>query len=169
MTDYYIELRNIDIDSDNSNENIEYHFKLVQNFDDNGEIPFTNINADQPLNSAQLGFDGKERVTPIRWLIYDNGNDKSRKTWENQVGSGFDNNLGADITTVEDQIYYLSRFIQNSTTGAAWRFFGGFYSDPDGQGLNGTPVALEDLSIQRVPNAPFARARMRLKWGLTVG
>lgn len=171
MTDYYIELNNIDIDGDNDADPIEYHFKLVQNLSDKGEIPTTVVEADQPLNNQQLAFSGKTVSIPIEWLIYDNGNDKASGTWGTQVGSSFDAKLGSDIVTIEDQIYYLRRYIHNAELGAKWRLFGGRFTDPDGSGNSeGTPVAINRLNIDRVAENPLrARGQMQLVVGNVVG
>lgn len=165
MTDYYIQLNGVDIDGDNDNDPIEYHFKLVQNLNDEGEIPFTVIEADQVLNNQALGFSGKQRTVPIDWILYDNGNDKSDGTWDTQVGSSYDSRLGTDIKTIKDQIVYLRRYIQNSTLGAQWRLYGGQFTDPDGDGNDGgTPVALQNLNIRRRSSNPLrASGTMRLK------
>lgn len=166
MTDYYLRLENRDIDGDGDDDPIEYHFKLIQNLDDNGEIPATTIEGDQPLNNQNLAFEGKTRVIPLQWIIYNNGNDKSDGTWGNQVGSSFDSNLGSDITSVEDQIYYIQRYIHNSTLGRQWRFFGGNYTDPDGSGNNnGTPVHVQPVQIKRNKVNTAARAQTRLLFG----
>jgi len=166
MTDYYIKLNDIDIDGDSDNDPIEYHFKIIQNLDDNGEIPATTIEADQPINNVNLGFEGKTRVIPIRWIIYDNGNDKSDNTWSNQVGSSFDSNLGSNITSVEEQIHYLQRYMHDSTLGRSWRLFGGVYTDPDGSGNdNGTPVHMQPVQISRNKAGTAARAQTRLLFG----
>jgi len=170
MTDYYIRLDNLDVDGDGSNDNIEYHFKLIQNLDDNGEIPATTIEGDQPLNNQNLTFEGKTRVLPITWIIYDNGGDKSDGTYSSELDSFSDSNISnKDVVTVEEQIHYIQRYIHNSTLGRTWTFFGGTYTDPDGDGdSTGTPVHMQPVQIRRNTAGTFARAQTRLLFGDSV-
>lgn len=172
MTDYYIQLESIDIDGDSDTDPIEYHFELISNVDEDGNIPFTAIEADTTLNNQQLGFSGKTRELPIQWTIKDGSNnsnlldDKSDGTWSNQLPAGFDDHFSNDtIVTTEEQIHYLQRYIQNSTLGAQWKLFGGIYTDPDGDGTDeGTPVVVQRLSIRRL-NPSLAQASIQLKIG----
>jgi hypothetical protein len=162
MTDYFLRLKNIDVDGDGADDELEYHFNLVQNLDDNGEIPFSVIEADQSLNNQALGFSGKTRTIPLKWVLYDDGTDKANGT----VPSGLDNRLSNDtVVTVEEQIIYLRRYFQNSTLGARWRFFGGSYTDPDGDGTDeGTPAAVQTVSLARTAGNPeSARGQVRIK------
>jgi len=169
MTDYYIQLNSVDIDNDGDNDPIEYHFKIIENLDDEGNLPATTIEADQPLNNQNLAFQGKTRVIPLTWIIYNNGSDKSNGTWDTEVGGSYDSNLSSDITGVEEQIHYLQRYIHNAALGRTWRFFGGNYTDPDGSGLNnGTPVHMEPVRIRRSKSGTFARATTRLIFGNSV-
>lgn len=163
MTEYYIELQGVDIDGDGDNDNIQYEFQLIQNLSDTGEIPFTTIEADQPLNNQALGFSGKSRKVPIEFLAANDDTDKSRGTWSGQIGSSYDDRLGSDIKTVEDQIIYLQKYIQNPTLGAQWRLFGGKFTDPDGDGTDeGTPAALQNLDIRRRAGQQYAEVSVRL-------
>lgn len=161
MTDYYIELQNVDVTGDGSTDNIQYHFDLIQNLSDEGEIPFTVIEADQAINNQALGFSGKARRIPLEWILYDNGEDKADSTFPGTV----DSRISGSVTTIEEQIVYLRRYIQNSTLGARWRLYGGKFSDPDGDGSDeGTPVALESLNVRRsARRANRANGSIRLK------
>jgi len=162
LTDYFLRLKGIDVDGDGTNDNLEYHFNLVQGLDDNGEIPFTVIVADQPLNNQALGFSGKTRTIPLEWVLYNDGSDKAEGT----VPAGLDNRLSNDtVVTVEEQIVYLRRYFQNPTLGAQWRFFGGTYTDPDGDGTDeGTPAAVQTVSLARSADNPeAARGQIRIK------
>jgi hypothetical protein len=147
LTDYFLRLSNIDLDGDNSVEKIEYHFNLIQSFDERNEIPFSVIEADEPVRSAALGFSGKKRKISISWIIHDNGQDKARGT----VPTGLDSRLSNDtVKTVEEQILYLRKYFHNPTLGAQWRLFGGDYSDPDNDGTDeGTPVAISRVPLSR--------------------
>lgn len=162
MTDFYLQLQNRDVDADGSIDKIEYEFQLIQNLDDNGEIPFSVIEADQPIRNQALGFSGKTRTIPLSWILYDNGEDKARGT----VPSGLDNRLSNDtVVTVEEQIVYLRRYFQNPGLGARWRLFGGNFSDPDGDGTDeGTPAALETVGLsRRSQNPEIAEGEVRIK------
>lgn len=169
LTDYYIELRNIDFDDDNSEERIEYHFKLISNLDSNNNLPVTTVEGDQPLNNQHLAFQGKGRIIPINWVVYNNDSDKSNGTYST---SGITDSRisNSNIKTVTEQKVYLERYIHSSNNVAEWRLFGGEFSDPDGDGTDeGTPVVVETCNVRRTNNNPLtAQGVMKLRVGQRV-
>lgn len=169
MTDYYLELENVDFDGDGSVEPIEYHFDLVQSRDDGGNKPFTTVEADQETSNQLLGFQGKSREVVLEWWLYDNGNDKSNGTYN---GSGINDSRVSDntIVTITEQDLYLNDYIHFPEISASWKFYGGKYSDPDGDGTDeGTPVSVVDLSVREVSSNPMrAVGTLRLEVGQVV-
>lgn len=177
MTDYYIELQTIDFNDDNTADPLEYHFKMIQNLDDRGNLPITTIEADIPERNQHMAFQGQARQVPIDWILYDNGEDKSNGTWSD---AGIDdsritstNDAGEEIIkTPFEQKVYLQWYIFNPNIGADWRLYGGEFTwDWDGDGTDeGTPVAIENSNIRdAAEEANFKRGGLKLHIGQIAG
>lgn len=65
---------------DSDNVTVEYKLRLIQNLDDNGEIPSVAFPIDKPENAQHLAFEGKTLEIPITWILYNDGTDKSNGT-----------------------------------------------------------------------------------------
>jgi len=173
MVDYYIQATGSI--GGLTEQTLEYDLKLIQNLDDGGQIPTYSIALDKPENAQNLAFEGKTRETPIEWVIYDDGTDKSRGTY---AASDIDdpritstNEAGDTIVkTVYEQVVYVNRYIQTAAFGASWKLFGGRFDTPD-QGDDpdsppGTSVVLEELTTRETAENPLrAEGSMKLAWG----
>lgn len=166
MTDYQIRR------TDTSTE-LVYEFELIQSLRDNGNIPFTSVEADDPVRNQQVSFSGKQRTVTLEFILYDNGEDKSQGSLASS--SITDNRFSNDtVTSVREQKIWLEEYIQASRLGASWVFTDGAidveYSDPDGDGaLEYTPVVIPDLSVQRnSSNLQAARGSITLNLGQRV-
>lgn len=167
--DFYVELENIDWDSDGNAEPIEYHFDLIQNKDASGNIPTTSVEGDQDINNQNLSFQGKNREIVLEWILYDDGTDKSDGTYGTS-GISDDRISDGTIETIEEQDTFLEKYIHDSTLGASWRFYGGKYSDPDGDGTDeGTPVSVVSVNVRKVSTQPLrAVGTIRMQVGQVV-
>jgi len=168
MADYRLE-SDVDEDADGTTETLAYDLQLIQNLDDNGNIPFTGITTNQPENNQQFGFEGKTVKIPIQVMLYNHGEDMSNGTYASLDKT--DARVSNDtIETIEEQILWLKQYIHNSVFGTNWRLYGGIYSDYDGDGNEeGTPVAVEDVKISRTAENPTrAMADIKLKVGQVI-
>lgn len=101
-------------------------------------------------------------------VSYDDANDETvlnGVSYGTQPASG-DFTLHS-VRTVEEQIVYLKRHIQEAQFGTDWELNGGRFSDPEGfNESDGTPVALTKLNIKETADQPLrANGEMKLKVG----
>lgn len=148
---------------------LEYSFEpLVQEKQDGRERSFTTISNQDPAAARHFGFQPGQSNPSINWTIYNNGEDKSNGTLSNSgiTDSRFSNGT---VTTIEEQIIWITEYIMDNTSDPRWRLFGGRFSDRDGDGTNeGTPASLQKLNHRRLAGLNAARASLNIKLGVTV-
>jgi len=166
MTDYQI--RRTD-----TTTTLVFEPRLIQNLNDQGNIPFTTIEADDPVRNQQVSFSNKTRQVTLECILYDNGEDVSDGSFsdagitDNRISNG-------TVVTPKEQAIWLKEYIHASELGASWILNDGAldvdYSDPDGDGtLENTPVVISDVSISRDSSNPLIRrASITLKLGQRV-
>lgn len=156
MTDYYIKYTNPpDFDSSGTAEDIEYHFDLIQNLNDEGEIDALRVKGSSANQNIYMSFlPGKGKTIPIEWLLQDNGNDKSSGTFSSAGISDPDISDGTVVTALEQKIFF-ENYIFDDNNDSAWELYGGEYSDPDRDGTDeGTNVVILNKNIQRISDRP---------------
>ena len=148
---------------------LEYDFNIVKEFDDGRQRNFTTITIQDPEDARHFGFEPGEVNPTIRWLIYDNGEDKSNGSLaaSNITDSRFSDDT---VVTVQEQIIWITEYIQDNTSDPRWLLFGGRFSDRNGDGTDeGTNAVVESASITRTSDRPNAvRGTMNLKLGVTI-
>jgi len=165
-----------DEDGDGTVEDLEYELKLIQNLDDNGNIPFTGITTNKPENNQQFGFEGKTVDIPIQVMLYNHDEDMSNGTYNSldktdaRIEGSTIGVANSNVETIEEQIIWLKQYVHNSIFGTDWRLYGGRFTDPDGDGTEeGTPVAVEDVKISQTAEQPTrAMADIKLKVGQVI-
>lgn len=153
MTDYRLEVT-ADFDGDGEQETIEYSLKLNQDISRKGDIPAVTTEAGKPEQSVNSQFQGKTEVLDFRFILNDDGTDKSNGTFSGQglTDANFENNT---VVTVEEQIFYLRHYMQTSQFSPFWRLYGGEFSDWNGDGVDeGTPVAAVTFDISENADNP---------------
>lgn len=166
MSDYRIVL---DKDFSEYSVDLEYEFSLVKNKDDGRTRNLTTIGNSDPEAARHFAFQPGQSNPSLEWLLYDNGEDKSNGSLagSNITDSRFSNDT---VTTVQEQIIWLTEYIDDNTSDPRWLLFGGRFSDRNGDGTNeGTNVTIKDLNIQEAANRQqVARGRINLKLGVTI-
>jgi len=147
---------------------IEYELDLVQNKDDGRNRNFTTIGLQNPAAARHFGFQPGQSNPTIEWTIYNNGEDKSNGSLSasNITDSRFSNDT---VTTVEEQIIWLTEYIHDNTSDPRWLLFGGRFSDRNGDGVDeGTNVVVKRTNHRRLAGLNAARGTLELKLGVTV-
>lgn len=148
---------------------LEYSFEpLVQEKDDGRSRGFTTISNQSPQAARHFGFQPGESNPSLEWTIYDNGEDKSNGTLDSSAisDSRFSNNT---VTTVEEQIIWLTEYIHDNTSDPRWRLYGGRFTDSDGDGVDeGALVVIQNTNHRKLAGLNAARATIDLKLGVTV-
>lgn len=147
---------------------LEYEFELVQKKDDGRNREFTTISLQEPSAARHFGFQPGQSNPSLEWTIYNNGEDKSNGSLNasNITDSRFSNDT---VTTVQEQIIWLTEYVHDNTSDPRWLLFGGRFSDRNGDGVDeGTNVVLKRTNHRRLAGLNAARATIELKLGVTV-
>ena len=97
------------------------------------------------------GSTGNDGTFTVSSTSYDSGNDETDITLnEDLTDATADGRVYHSIRTIEQQITWLRTYMFNGTSGTKYRFFGGDFSDWDGDGTDeGTPVSPENIRLPR--------------------
>lgn len=148
---------------------LEYSFEpLVKNKEDGREREFTTISNQDPEAARHFGFQPGQSNPRIEWTIYDNGEDKSNGTLSSSsiTDSRFSNDT---VTTVQEQIIWLTEYIHDNTSDPRWRLYGGRFSDRNGDGSDeGTNVSIRRTNHRRLAGRNAAEGTVELKLGVTI-
>lgn len=159
----------LDSDFSSYSVDLEYEFKLLQNTSDGRTRQFTTISNQDPAAARHFGFQPGQTNPVWEWIIYDDGTDKSNGSLSSSsiTDSRFSNDT---VTTVEEQIIWLTEYIQDNTSDPRWLLFGGRFSDRDGDGTDeGTNVSVQEISIQEFADRQAAAdATIKMKLGVTI-
>lgn len=146
-----------------------YEFDLIQSFDDGRERSLTTITNQDPAEARHFAFQPGQSNPKLEWVIYDNGEDKSNGSLSssNITDSRFSNDT---VTTVEEQLIWITEYIFDNTSDPRWSFYGGRFSDRNGDGTDeGTNVTVKKINTNRVANRSQAvKATIDLKLGVTI-
>ncbi len=149
--------------------NLEYLFDpLVQRKEDGRDRGYTTITNQDPEAARHFGFQPGESNPRLEWLIYDNGEDKSNGSLSSSsiTDARFSNDT---VTTVQEQIIWLTEYVHDNTSDARWILFGGRFSDRNGNGIDeGTNVVVKRTDHRRIAGQNAARGTVELKLGVTV-
>lgn len=158
MTEYYIEVTNLDFPGSGSPNPIRYIFEGIQNLERIKEQGRTVAAAQNAEDSVSYSFTPPKLTIPIEWKVID-GENKSQLTVDKSDGTldsagisdaNFDSTDGGNpiVKTVSEQFFWLRKYIFNGTGGTRFRLYGGNFSDPDGDGVDeGTPVGIENIRL----------------------
>lgn len=242
MTDYYLQITNLDFPAAGSPNPIEYLFEGIQNLDRLKEVGRTIAAAQNAEESISYNFTPPKERVPINWLVingvrrsqltndksrgtlvsariddqrlklsdivgvdtgtdtvsvngdqterlvvgndiniegstgndgiftidstsYDSGNDETDITITGDITDATaDGRVYDGVVTIEEQLLWLRTYIFNGTNGTKYRFYGGNFSDWDGDGVDeGTPVSPENVRLpENVNNLNAQNASMEL-------
>lgn len=150
-------------------EDLEYSFEpLVKNKEDGRDRSFTTISNQDTEAARHFGFQPGQSNPRIEWTIYDNGEDKSNGSLASSsiTDSRFSNGT---VTTVEEQIIWLTEYIHDNTSDPRWLLFGGRFSDRNGDGVDeGTNVSIRRTNHRRLAGRNAAEGTVELKLGVTI-
>jgi len=228
MTDYYLQVTNLDFPGSGSPNLIEYQFEAIQNLDRLKEVGRTIAAAQNAEESVSYNFTPPKERVPLNWQVingfrrsqlsidksrgtlvssgidddrlklsdvvavdttnevvtvngdvtgfvesgdplgirgstgndgtytvsstnYDSGNDETDITVnEDLTDSTADGRVFHSIRTIDQQLLWLRTYIFNGTNGTKYRFYGGNFSDWDGDGTDeGTPVSPENIRLPK--------------------
>jgi len=141
---------------------------LVKRKQDGRERSFTTISNQDPEAARHFGFQPGESNPKIEWTIYDNGEDKSNGSLSssNISDARFSNDT---VTTVQEQIIWLTEYIHNNQSGPRWILTGGRFSDRNGDGIDeGTQVTVKRSRHRRLAGQNAAEGEIELKLGVTI-
>jgi hypothetical protein len=148
---------------------LEYEFDLVQSKEEGINRSFTTIGNKDPRAARHFGFRPGENNPTLRWILFDNGEDKSNGSLSasNISDARFSNQT---VTTLQEQIIWIQQFIMDNSSDARYRLFGGRFSDYNGDGIEeGTPVVIKNPRITQSSDRPTtAEGKIQLKLGVTI-
>jgi len=147
---------------------LEYEFQLVQRKQGGRTREFTTISNQDPEAARHFGFQPGQSNPSLEFTIYNNGEDKSNGSLSasNINDARFSNDA---VTTIEEQIIWLTEYIADNTSDPRWKLFGGRFSDRNGDGVDeGTQVVVKDINHRRIAGLNAARGNIKLKLGVTV-
>lgn len=159
------------LDSDYSSFSVDlsYEFNLVKETEDGLDRSYTTISNQDPAAARHFGFQPGQVNPMLRWILYDNGEDKSNGSLSSSTitDSRFSNST---VTTVQEQIIWLQEYIMDNTSDPRWLLFGGRFSDPNGDGVDeGTNVVIEKPRIKKMSDrTTSAVGQIKMKLGVTI-
>jgi len=147
---------------------LEYEFSLVQRKIDGRERSFTTIPLIEPQSARHFGIKPGQSNPKLEFKLYNNGEDKSNGSLlaSNITDSRFS---GGTVTTVQEQIIWLTEYIADNSSDPRWLLFGGRFSDRNGDGVDeGTQAVIKNIRHRRIAGQTAARAEINFKLGVTV-
>lgn len=126
------------------------------------------IDGNQIRVNGSTGNDGTYTISSVD---YDSGDDRTEIfVQEDVTDSTADGRIYDGVVTIEEQILWLRTYIFNGTGGTRFRFYGGNFSDADGDGTDeGTPVSIENQRLpENVRNLNAQSANIQMKVGKVV-
>ncbi len=148
---------------------LEYSFEpLVKRKPDGRERNLTTISNQDPEAARHFAFQPGQENPSLEWTIYDNGEDKSNGSLSSSgiSDSRFSNDT---VTTVKEQVIWITEYIADNTSNPRWLLFGGRFTDRDGNGNGeGTNVVIENINHRRVAGRKAAEAEINMKLGVTI-
>lgn len=147
---------------------LEYELNIVQRKQDGRTRDFTTIANQDPEAARHFGFQPGQSNPVIEWIIYDNGEDKSNGSLS--ASSISDSRFSNDtVTSIEEQIIWLTEYLQDNTSDPRWLLFGGRFSDRNGDGVDeGTQVVIKEINNTRLAGRNAAKGKIKLKLGVTI-
>lgn len=160
--DYTLVAENGARDIDDNNIQLEYEVKLVQEFPQTQESPFSSTPSLNPETSFQYNLSGKNEDPTMTFKLYDDGTDRSNGTLAEmeEVAKGLGYDTFSDprfsndtLTGVQEQKTWLKEYINNHAIPVTWRLYGGEYTDKQSPDA-GTPIVINQLEPRPNPLRP---------------
>jgi hypothetical protein len=147
---------------------LEFKFSIVKNIESGRKRDLTTIANQSPEAARHFAFQPGEQNPRVEFTLYNDGTDKSNGSLSssNITDSRFSNDT---VETIEEQIIWLDEYVTDNTSDPRWRFFGGRWSDRNGDGTDeGTNVVVQKVNLPRVAGVTRVNGTIDLKLGVTI-
>ena len=158
------DLERIRITRDPGGDNVQYDFFPLEEIDGRQSKPAFSIAppGQAPQDNIFLGISGMDADLPIRWWLYDNGEDRS-----NGTAGGVADFPSNEVVTLNEQIRWVENHIHAPSFDATWELdhIEGPRTEDDIPLFDGDEVYVERVELPKIqrdsPRWLEARAELR--------